>query len=164
MKTDGRTYGVDPGTHLTAVSYFDQGGGLIDVRLFRSESSMLAERVRDMVEGFIDTLDEHPSKVAVEVPRIYPKQKKKVDPEDIIRLTLVAGGFLALGNGIIVRPQDWKRQIPKDVCQRRIKKRLRPGESRRLEIALKCIPRSLRHNAWDAVGIGMDAVGRKLTE
>lgn len=52
---------------------------------------------------------------------------------------------------IVTTPMEWKGQLPKDVIQRRVISRLG---------AAKCIGLNIRSHAWDAVGLGLWALGR----
>lgn len=55
------------------------------------------------------------------------------------------------GTVYVVNPADWKGQLPKNIVQQRIQARLGMRVCQRLNI---------RSHAWDAVGIGLWAVGR----
>ena len=52
---------------------------------------------------------------------------------------------------ITVNPMEWKGQLPKDVVQRRIERTLG---------LKKCKDLNIKTHAWDAVGIGLFALGR----
>ncbi|MBL4769468.1 MAG: hypothetical protein JKY94_17480 [Rhodobacteraceae bacterium] len=67
--------------------------------------------------------------IAIEYPQVYnaAKTKVNVDPMDLIRLTLVAGGASALFSRIypiadqaFCLPAEWKGQVPKRVHHKRI--------------------------------------------
>lgn len=51
----------------------------------------------------------------------------------------------------VVTPSEWKGQLPKDVVQRRVEQRLGISLCQKLKI---------RSHAWDAVGLGLWAMGR----
>lgn len=151
---------VDPGTRFTSVAVFEDRR-LARVNAFKSELPSLPDRINNMVTSCADWLDRWPDTVLVEVPRVYPDQHKKVDPEDLISLSLVAGAFLVLGDkSKMVRPSEWKGQMPKEVCQRRIEKILTLEELRISQWVVGQFPPDLQHNLWDAIGIGLYGVGR----
>lgn len=164
INRDSTFIAVDPGTRFTSVSVW-KDRKLTRVLAFRSEHETLAGRIDEMANEAVMTIVEEPAYSVVEVPRVYPddkrggEKKKNVDPEDLISLTLVAGGFLLLGRPIIVRPQEWKGNLPKDVCKRRIEKILKPEELLTAKIVYS-YPGTLQHNLWDAIGIGLFACGR----
>ena len=72
----------------------------------------------------------------------------------IYKLTFLVG-YIACAIGqcrvIVVNPSEWKGQTPKDVIQRRIIRTL--GQE-------KCNELGIKTHAWDAVGIGLWAMGR----
>lgn len=101
--------------------------------------------------------------IVIEKPQIYPKQKG--DPNDLIDLAIIAGRIAescrpfvgedgpTIPHVVYYKPAVWKGQTPKEIHHERIKKHLeRQG-------VLSCveIPRakSLAHNVWDAVGLGL---------
>jgi hypothetical protein len=91
----------------------------------------------------------------IECPQVYVHSRAKGDPNDLIRLALMAGvivGAIGQKNVVEYRPAEWKGQVPKDVMTERIKRSLNKGEQSRV-----VLPRamSLAHNVWDAVGIGL---------
>jgi hypothetical protein len=99
----------------------------------------------------------------IERPVIYPFGKQKARPRDIITLALKAGYIAGRLFPVPVRyvePAEWKRQLPKEICHQRIAGILRKEELSIMN-ALK-LPQSKLHNCWDAVGIGMWYLGRKV--
>ncbi len=95
----------------------------------------------------------------VEYPRDYPGEKRKVDPNDLIKLALRAGrayeALISWGNTVhLVYPRDWKGgAIPKDISHQRIKADLTREEHRVLQAYMAPVSPGLRHNVWDAIGI-----------
>lgn len=51
-----------------------------------------------------------------------------------------------------ITPETWKRQVPKEICQRRIQRELKPGERAAL--------RDEGHDQYDATGINLFHTGR----
>lgn len=95
--------------------------------------------------------------VICEFPRVYGDAQSKGDRNDLIALTCAASFALApFGVAEIVYPQQWKGQLPKAICQRRIVAALTAVERERVALPVA----SLAHNVWDAVGIGLFAIGR----
>lgn len=92
----------------------------------------------------------------IERPRIYTKMKG--DPADILNLLEVGATFQGmLGRPVEwVEPHAWKGSLNADAMTERIKSRLTPEEHKRVE---PCAA-SLMHNVYDAVGIGLHALGR----
>jgi len=102
----------------------------------------------------------------IELPRIYEQRKSKGNPEDVLRVAVMAGHTSARGTSWLVRPHDWKGDIPK---------RDRSGRAIRIESYIvhrrnvkaigeympQDVPASLAHNVADAVGIGLWWLRRK---
>lgn len=93
--------------------------------------------------------------LAIEIPRIYPGGKGKGDPNDILNLAVMAGKILGTHDNqdAVTRyaPQAWKAQVDPDIMCTRVLGFL--SEAERGYIAI--LPESIRHNAIDAVGIGL---------
>lgn len=101
-----------------------------------------------------------------EKPQIYAAGKSKADPNDIVTLGVKLGGYfgvaeLAGARTCEVLPATWKRQIPKLVAQKRIKRTLSEQEHEAIR-NLAVLSDSLAHNAYDAIGIGLHYVGRSI--
>lgn len=93
--------------------------------------------------------------VVIEVPQIYQGAKQKGDPDDLLQVTGVVGaicGRVRADRLVGVRPREWKGQLPKEVCRARIEGKLSEVELRRV---VPSRHKSLAHNVWDAVGIGL---------
>lgn len=109
--------------------------------------------------------------VFLEKPQVYKKRgigssALKGDPNDLVTISveggLLAGRFLEQARtsnfGAPPRcsletfvPATWKKQLPKEVMQERLKKILTETELKRIEKTTA----PLMHNVWDAVGIGL---------
>lgn len=101
--------------------------------------------------------------VIIEQPQIYPHQKKRVDPNDIVKLAMLVGQYemLAKQAGCMVEkvlPATWKKQTPKNIHNRRVMAKLSDAE-RRVLAAVTC-PKRLQNNVIDACGLGLWRVGR----
>lgn len=89
-----------------------------------------------------------------EAPQFYGTGGKKEN--DLVGLLLLSGalaGYLNLEPGSVsfVHVRDWKGQVPKNVMVNRIKKKLSRAEIARIDTVAK----TLQHNIYDAVGIGL---------
>lgn len=102
-----------------------------------------------------------PAKVVVELPRVYPRDRKR--PNDLIDLAAVAGACLALGaeGSHFVHPHQWKGQVPKEVMGKRVLAQLTD-----VELLIHGMYESRRrtkkpdHNILDAIGVGIKELGR----
>ena len=97
-------------------------------------------------------------KFVVERPQTYRGRSAEGDTNDLLDLSIVVGcivGQLA-GHVELVRPAQWKGQVPKKTVhgtnpiELRSRGKLYAGEGR-IEIPNK----KLAHNVWDAIGIGL---------
>lgn len=93
--------------------------------------------------------------------------KMGADANDLLELSGVCGAIAAAYAGLTVQdfrrvmPSEWKGTTDKTICQLRVSKRLSDSEAMAI-----CWPgkagkdSSLAHNVYDAIAIGMFAVGR----
>jgi hypothetical protein len=85
----------------------------------------------------------------IEMPRVYGGRSAKGDTQDLLTLAYHVARFSILtGYTTLVHPQEWKGQVPKDVCARRVLSRLTEAEH-------ACIPELARtrlHNVHDVIG------------
>lgn len=99
--------------------------------------------------------------VVCEIPHTGDGRATKAD---IITLSVRAGRVLGrVPRGVtsrLVTPSDWKGQLPKAVSHARIAGALTELERGVLAAACGPLPKGSRHNVWDAVGIGLWALGR----
>lgn len=141
---------IDPGVRCTGVACF------IDGALF-NVSGYYADRV--VVACSFPSLVRPRDSLAIEVPQIY--KVRRTDANDLIDVALVAGAWISRYKHVqIFRPAEWKGQAPKKIVHERIRERLSEGEREVLDRDLRSVPKSLQHNALDAVGIGLHALGR----
>ncbi len=76
-------------------------------------------------------------------------------PNDILKLAVLAGEIA--GRYTLVRkvkPEEWKRQLPKKVCWERAKSKLTMNEMRIVKLD------ATDHNVKDAIALGLWALGR----
>ena len=91
----------------------------------------------------------------IEIPQVYPGQQQKGDQNDLINLAVMVGRYVdratACGFRVrLVKPREWKGQLPKDVCWQRVRETLTPLELSNVEK----VPKSRAHNMHDAIGLG----------
>lgn len=113
--------------------------------------------VRDMwadLWGDLAVLISRPDEVVLEFPRIYPKGRgasDNVDPNDLLWVAAVAGALCTLGPSVTYYPSDWKGQSKKEKTLRIVLQACNPAE----RAVIESVQGAKRHNAVDAVGIGM---------
>lgn len=153
---------IDPGRRALGWAWFEhcelRGLGL--VRGKAGEGAVeLAQRAAGLIRAETGLEAHH---VVYERMQVYAGQRQKGDQNDLIELAEIGGGMAALlaSTSTPLRPREWKGQVPKDVLEGRVRKRLSEQELALTEARLEAYPASLRHNGWDAVGIGLWACGR----
>ena len=158
---------IDPSLTATGVAYFTTNGNgvyMLDHAQLASGSGMdcVAKRCAHMVAvvwaaHYNESLAT-PHTVLIEKPRIHVATRGgKADPADIIKLAILCGAlaqhYIETGAEVIfVEPAEWKGQTPKDITTERSKAALTDREQQRVVLPGA---KSLAHNVWDAVGIGL---------
>lgn len=105
--------------------------------------------IRNGVQGEAPDLQ-----VVLEFPRIYPKgrgESDNIDPNDLLWVAAVAGALCTLGPSSTYYPSDWKGQSKKEKTLRIVLQACNPAE----RAVIESVQGAKRHNAVDAVGIGM---------
>lgn len=174
----GDLLALDPGINKPGAALF-RAGKLVAAERVRLDKDLAslpvgirAARVADTIIRWGMATGMEPRALVYELPQIYQRPKSKGDPNDLIKVALVAAnvsGMLryALGGRDISMevhsplPAEWIGQCPKVVCSGpeawnsprgyRIKVALAPEE---LEVVIP------DDNALDAVGLGLWALGR----
>lgn len=91
--------------------------------------------------------------VVIEMPRTYGGRSKVGDANDLIKLGALVGALAATLNDTGTRVELISvPKVPKNVTENRAKAALSAAEH---DLIVKAAPRSLRHNIYDAVGIGL---------
>jgi hypothetical protein len=101
--------------------------------------------------------------LAIEIPQIYVT-RIRTKLQDLIDLTFAAGaafGMLGTPKCTLYLPFGWKGQVPKDVAHERYAAALNDIERELAARCMKDVKKGLRHNIWDAVGIGLHHTGRR---
>ncbi len=159
---------LDPGKRVGGIALFSAAGVLkaadvIDVGT-KTKEEYAAREFASAVELW---LDKHaasvPTRLVAEWPVAYSSASgsSAAKANDLFYLTATVGAVSAVVPGIVthVSPAEWKGQLPKEVCQGRIAKRLSD-----LELAVWTDLQARRgadwHHAADAVGIGLFILGR----
>ena len=160
---------LDPGTEQSGIALF-KNGKLDDVEVLRvkdtqgNKEQRASYMARKVILWAEDRKALKKARIVIEYPRVYPKgagKQSESDPDDILSLVLVVGHLWAEAHGIndnivsLVRPADWKGQVPKAVMVRRIISTLDATEQALAENKVRN-----NHNAMDAVGIGLHALKR----
>ncbi len=106
------------------------------------------------------TLCPEATSLTIEVPQVYVRTRAKGDSNDLISLAVLCGCFIAHFGGDftykVYKPFDWKGQVPKDIMEERTRVKLAPEEMARIKMP----PKSLAHNMWDAVALGLHHLKR----
>lgn len=154
---------VDPSVACTGAALFVDGVlhacGIVPTK----SDEPLELRVRRVACAFPSAPEaRRPDVLVIEYPQAYRRERgsKGEDPNDLIAVGCVAGAILATVRALqfhLIYPASWKGQVPKDIHNERVRKRLAPDELRTLE-AIR--PAGKAHNAIDAIGIGLWYLGR----
>lgn len=152
---------VDPGLNRSGVALFHRGD-LWDVQCVHyPDVGSVGGRAIEMglaiggyVLGRVSTVDV----LAAEWPQIYQRGqgRTKGNPNDLVPLAGVIGAVAADVSPKQTRiflPSEWKGQVPKDTMKSRIVGALTDAE-------LSRVPKRLAHDGYDAIGVGLFALGR----
>lgn len=156
-----RLVSFDPGLREAGLAVFD-GGRLVRAGLLRNPEQSkrgagawysMAIKAKAFVQWDLLLL------VDVFVTEEMVVRKGGAYSSDLLQLNGVAGmvgGILDPMEAYSYTPEQWKKQVPKSIHNRRTLAKLSPQE--RLNI-LDC-PDHLMHNIIDAVGLGLFHIGR----
>lgn len=163
---------IDPGLRHCGYAVFN-GGQLVAAGLVRNsnKSDRGPAAWLDMAAAVRVTAQSLPQMVGqlvLEGQQIYQVSKLAgkmgADANDLLELSGVCGALAASFDAVEVRrvmPSEWKGTTDKTICQLRVSKRLSDSEAMAI-----CWPgktgkdSSLAHNVYDAIAIGLWAVGR----
>jgi hypothetical protein len=92
----------------------------------------------------------------VELPQVYARDKSKARPADLIKLATVSGAVASLYRSYeFVLPFSWKGDMPKEVVQARLHRHpSQGGLPAEAFMRMEPCPKGIRHNVYDAMGIG----------
>lgn len=163
----GWTLAVDPGVRYAAVALFRDGrltrcalvpgGDRPAGELDREPAS--ARHAAKVGRAVAAWLGETPYGLALWVELAQAYERRTATHANVTRLRRTATEVyraVAAGRADVTRhevaPFAWKGQVPKHVHHARIERVLAPAERR--------LARGLDHNVWDAIALGLFAVGR----
>ena len=148
---------IDPGVSACGVAIWEKDK-LILAKLISAQGSDRAKSLTQQINELVyDVCESRLVDLAIEFPQIYHAYAKG-DRNDLLELAATIG---ALTYGLrmpVTRylPREWKGQVPKKIMCDRIKKKLLPIEMTHVQLPVK----SLQHNVWDGIGIGLKHLGR----
>jgi hypothetical protein len=146
---------IDPGA--------DQGWGLFENGLLYTCG------LGDPWAGLYTLVHGRPDLLVIECPQVYPRSKKRVDPNRLIVLARRVGRAEDRAELLripveLVFPRAWKGTVDGDVMIERIRSRLSAAELALVDGALgpkgKPVAKGKLHNVIDAVGLGLWKLGR----
>ena len=162
---------IDPGVHSMAIAVFHDDGTLVDA--WNEATPMYSvDDFSRMLEGWgspsvrlVNRLQSHvrleTNRVVGERQVVYPGAKGlKTNPNDLLDLAMCAGAFFSTlcvdmqAQLTVVEPAEWKAQVPKDITRKRIEGLLTTSEKVNIKKGGEM------HNVYDAIGIGLFALGR----
>lgn len=157
MKDRKRILSVDPGTTI-GCALWDEGELYSTIEL-KSASSDWFMHTLSLSELFSGYLQAHrPQRVYVEYPKLFESDGGKVSARSgsLVKLAFNVGMLVQCCWGEntsvkLVDVNEWKGQMSKELCQKRILKHL-PSLKRS----------QLSDHVWDAIGIGLHVQGRTL--
>lgn len=97
--------------------------------------------------------------LVIELPQVYPHSP--VPPNDLITLAFQAGRYVGEfqasrgHDAVYTLPHAWKGNLPKNVCENRVRMRLTVAELKIAHDAEEVVPKAQHHDMWDAIGIGL---------
>ena len=156
-----RLYSIDPGLGGTGWAFWEDGR-LMHVGIVhdRAKDDTLAARC----EGIVRQLDTQMPVIddkfvnivmVIEMPQHMASAKGiAAQAGSVYKLAFLVGYIANAFNDfevIVTTPMEWKGQLPKDVVQQRVIRRLG---------VRTCVKHNIRSHAWDAVGLGLWANGR----
>lgn len=163
---------IDPGVHSMAIAVFNDNKVLVDAWNEEDTRSKVEGLLNQTIERWgspsvrlINRLQSHVrlerNHIVGERQVVYPGAKGlKTNPNDLLDLAMCAGAFYGAlcvdmhANLIIFEPTTWKAQVPKDITRKRIEMLLGSTEKAVIKKGGEM------HNVYDAIGIGLFALGR----
>lgn len=153
-------FAIDPGKH-TGIAVLSSNG----VVLFAAElpPDFHQPEQREAMQAVWESAPEELYEltyIVCEQMQVYRHSKSKGDPNDLIKVAFLGGWIAAHAQAyaptakiVTVTPGEWKGQTPKDIHHDRIYKDLSDTEREHVADLLANIPKSRRHNVWDAIGL-----------
>jgi hypothetical protein len=151
---------IDPGINGCGVAYFIDKH-LVMAQYVKNPAAKHSDpgfRAFSMARAVLsgDTYTEG-DELVLEYPQIY-RGPRANNPNNLLTLALVDGALMGLfrQEAILYLPHAWKGSVDPDECVKRVQARLSAVETACVVLPAK----SLAHNLWDAVGIGLFHLGR----
>jgi hypothetical protein len=141
---------IDPGSPLVGWACFE-GGRLVLCGISRTPKEMKDVRARAEFHkaALVDLGAYAPASEGVLSECMWFRHSgKRMDPQDLIDVNLVAGHVATRWT----LPHEWKGMVSKENHQPKILEKL---DEKELALVNAVMPKSLRHNVIDAVGIGL---------
>lgn len=162
----GSFFAIDPGVHHCGVAYYAKGVLKAAALVKKTNPNSVGyEGALDLAAAtstWARKLSHRAELVIVERMRVYPGARAE-NPNDLLDVCAAASSIAS----ILVQSQacrieslfafTWKGNVPKKIMTNRIKERLTTDEM--LAVDLSC-GRTLAHNVFDAIGIGLWKAGR----
>lgn len=148
---------VDPGTRELGWAIYS-GTGLVRCGLLRAKSMQEMLGLLRYCPSMLEGVDE----VVCELPQHYGLGSK-ADPNKLQQLSVLAGAVVGITRAPAYRlphPREWKGQVPKEIMRSRAERELSKREQAVVVLGLAGAPKSVHHNVWDAVEIGLWATKR----
>jgi hypothetical protein len=143
---------IDPGKKLCGVALFSDRGYLLRAELVRANDVVsLADAVADVVKK---NRIENRLALAYEMPQVYMSDPGKA--KSLFPLALTDGAVAhALRPSEIIeyKPHDWKGSVDPDVMTKKIQTRWMTAADHKAVVMPSA--KSLAHNIFDAIGIGI---------
>lgn len=149
---------IDPGVKHCGFAVFEKSK-LIEAGLTCSfsETPHRVLGVIPEIEALFERYEKASIDLVVEKPKVYQSRYQKGDQRDLIDLATVVGAICHasvyyINTVELVEPYEWKGQTPKDITRKRVEKGLSKEELQAIELPKA---KSLQHNVFDAIGIGL---------
>lgn len=167
MKSTPWTLAVDPGLRVCGVSLFE---GKYLYKAWLAKNPLRKGRgpdawnrmAEEVCRSWIRRAPKHCGQLhslVVEVPQVYWRSGRGGNAADLIELAGVVGATTAtipVLNRAHYLPRAWKGQVPKEIHNRRVLKKLSDDELP----AMEKTSTSLQHNVVDSIGLGLFYLGR----
>lgn len=130
--------------------------------MLASVHALRASTLEEMLSLIRQIPKRSPCALVVEFPRAYGRNTS-TDPNDLIRVALVAGAIIERCQPIELHmptPQEWKGQVPKNIHHMRIEKALSAAEHFVWTNYMARIKGAATRDANDSVGLGLHVLGR----
>lgn len=137
---------IDPGKDVMYAAFFGENYKLSRVGAFSP------------VELKCEIGNVPPCEVVIERMVVYPGMRQKGNPNDLLDVAYSSAYAVADAARVIwVKPKTWKGSVPKKIMTGRIEGLLSLEE--RAVIEESGVPDRLKHNLYDAAGIGLWHMG-----